>query len=167
MLLLTRLTIWSDLAKRHTFARNIGGNVINLKLAIQDHLKISKRIIKSLPTIRKGCYDTLYYGKKSCIEDEATKTFAKNAGCILPWMKLLQPSLEICKNQDTIFDKALEEYLCAMREITDTNFSYNETEIENICKAYAILSEKCQNVSGGSKGGHGCQFFELFLLLRP
>ena len=115
----------SDPKGIYTFARNIGGNVINVGFGRRDKLRISKRIIKSLPHGQRNCYETLYYGKKSCIEDQATKLFTKRMGCILPWMTLLQPNFNICFDQNKAFNEALEEYMCAMKEITQTSYSYS------------------------------------------
>ena len=138
-----RITL-HDPSGTYTFAKNIGGNVINLLPGFAEHFRIGKRIIKSLSTTETPCYETLYFGKKSCIENEAINKFLDKSGCILPWMKLLKPKAELCTVQDQKYNEAFQEYLCNMNEISPQ--IYNETEFERLCHFKNELSEKCQNI---------------------
>ena len=127
----------------YSFARNSGGNMFRLKQTLLDFV-IKKSIIKSLSTSKRPCVSRLYYGKKSCVEELATRRFFGKTGCILPWMKqILQMEAEICSVEDEIYKEALQEYVCAMADVTHK--FYNATEYQKKCLSFESLVPKCQN----------------------
>ena len=105
---------------------------------------MTKSVIKAISTKHRPCSDTMYYEKESCIEDKATKKFKENVGCILPWMKQLQPNTPFCGIEDESYKNGLQEYLCAMNQIT--NNLYNKTEFGHICTKYGNLKNDCNYV---------------------
>ena len=127
-----------------TFAKTSGGNIFRFNQQRIDY-SVKKTIIQSLSTSKRKCYNQLYYGKASCIEDRATKRFLARTGCILPWMKLLKPTSKLCDIEDDIFKDSLQEYACSMSVLS--SFLYkNATVYETLCSTYESVEELCHNI---------------------
>ena len=71
----------------------------------------------------------------TCIEEKATKRFLKQTGCVLPWMKLLQPTSQTCQSEDGFFKEAFQEYLCAINEIGQI---FSQESFEKKCSSYNV-----------------------------
>ena len=128
----------------YTYARNSRGHVFYLPANGEKQFRMTKTIVTSLPTKERPCDDTIYYGKESCIEDQATKRFLDKSGCILPWMKLMHPSIELCEEDNDVLKEAINEYLCAMNQIT--NDLFNATEFLEKCMDYDPMVSKCNSM---------------------
>ena len=127
-----------------TFAKTSGGNVFRFKQQWLEY-SVKKTIIKSLSTDKRKCYNKLYYGQASCIEDLATKRFFDRTTCILPWMKLLIPDADICEAEDSLFKDALQEYACSMSELSGSLYK-NVTEYEHFCSDFESVEPLCHNI---------------------
>ena len=128
---------------KFTLAKNEGNNIIHFWPATLGRLwkyRVKKYVINSISTDDNPCeLDQLYYGKMTCIEGKATERFLEQTGCVLPWMKLIQPDSQICQDEDSIFKAAFQDYLCAIHEI---NPVFSKENFEKKC--YSYIGFNCQ-----------------------
>ena len=66
-------------------------------------------------------------------------------GCILPWMKLMQPKTQLCDDENEILKEAINKYLCAMNHIT-SNAIFNATEFKESCNESDVFFPDCQSI---------------------
>ena len=127
-----------------TYAKNGGNNIIHFwedRVGFHRYYRIQKKVIKSISTEEHPCYEQMYYVKNSCIEEKATLKFLEKTGCILPWMKLLHPSVEICNEEINGFQDALQEFICSIHEIEGF---FNETTFDARCPNH--ITEDCPDL---------------------